>query len=324
MSGMDANLSIGDFSRMTFVSVKALRHYHEIGLLAPAWVDPGQRLPALLGGAGAGRAGDPAAARPRHGARRHRHGRHARRTWARATRRSARTCAGWRTSWSRRARPSRRCGRCSSAARPRSRSSTGACRGRRRSRSATRSAATTCTRGWTTAFGELRAALDALGLRRAGADGALFSSELLEEERGELVAFVPVAEARARPRARAGPAGDRVRDRRPRRVVRGSRPDVRRARRRGGGARDRRAGPDPRELRRRRGRHGRPGRSTAPRSAGPSSRPSDERHRRCADRAGGRRRGAGDGDAVGLGVRRDPRRGPRRSRPARSRSAGCW
>ncbi len=37
---MDANLSIGDFSRMTFVSVKALRHYHEIGLLAPAWVDP--------------------------------------------------------------------------------------------------------------------------------------------------------------------------------------------------------------------------------------------------------------------------------------------
>src|SRR5688572_30465499 len=36
---MDANLSIGDFSRMTFVSVKALRHYHEIGLLAPARVD---------------------------------------------------------------------------------------------------------------------------------------------------------------------------------------------------------------------------------------------------------------------------------------------
>src|SRR4051812_5608836 len=37
---MEANLSIGAFSRMTFVSVKALRHYDEIGLLAPAWVDP--------------------------------------------------------------------------------------------------------------------------------------------------------------------------------------------------------------------------------------------------------------------------------------------
>lgn len=37
---MQPNLSIGDFSRMTFVSVKALRHYHEVGLLAPAWVDP--------------------------------------------------------------------------------------------------------------------------------------------------------------------------------------------------------------------------------------------------------------------------------------------
>jgi DNA-binding transcriptional MerR regulator len=33
-------LSIGDFSRMTFLSVKALRHYHEVGLLAPAEIDP--------------------------------------------------------------------------------------------------------------------------------------------------------------------------------------------------------------------------------------------------------------------------------------------
>src|SRR5262245_60299304 len=37
---MDATLTIGDFSRMTFVSVKALRHYHEIGLLVPARIDP--------------------------------------------------------------------------------------------------------------------------------------------------------------------------------------------------------------------------------------------------------------------------------------------
>jgi len=37
----DARLiSIGDFSRMTFLSVKTLRHYHETGLLAPARIDP--------------------------------------------------------------------------------------------------------------------------------------------------------------------------------------------------------------------------------------------------------------------------------------------
>jgi DNA-binding transcriptional MerR regulator/effector-binding domain-containing protein len=36
---MDGLLSIGDFSRMTFLSVKTLRHYHEVGLLAPAHVD---------------------------------------------------------------------------------------------------------------------------------------------------------------------------------------------------------------------------------------------------------------------------------------------
>ena len=33
-------LSIGDFSRMTFLSVKALRHYHDVGLLPPAEIDP--------------------------------------------------------------------------------------------------------------------------------------------------------------------------------------------------------------------------------------------------------------------------------------------
>jgi DNA-binding transcriptional MerR regulator len=32
--------SIGDFSRVTHLSVKALRHYHDVGLLEPATVDP--------------------------------------------------------------------------------------------------------------------------------------------------------------------------------------------------------------------------------------------------------------------------------------------
>jgi DNA-binding transcriptional MerR regulator len=37
---MGVKLSIGDFSRMTHLSVKALRHYHEVGLLEPAQIDP--------------------------------------------------------------------------------------------------------------------------------------------------------------------------------------------------------------------------------------------------------------------------------------------
>jgi DNA-binding transcriptional MerR regulator/effector-binding domain-containing protein len=35
-----AGLTVGDFSRMTHLSVKTLRHYHEVGLLAPAAVNP--------------------------------------------------------------------------------------------------------------------------------------------------------------------------------------------------------------------------------------------------------------------------------------------
>jgi DNA-binding transcriptional MerR regulator len=34
------SLTIGDFSRATFLSVKTLRHYHRVGLLEPANVDP--------------------------------------------------------------------------------------------------------------------------------------------------------------------------------------------------------------------------------------------------------------------------------------------
>ena len=37
---MPGSLTIGDFSRVTFLSVKTLRHYHRAGLLEPAEVDP--------------------------------------------------------------------------------------------------------------------------------------------------------------------------------------------------------------------------------------------------------------------------------------------
>src|SRR5438067_1412017 len=37
---MQASLAIGDFARATHLSVKALRHYHDLGLLVPAAIDP--------------------------------------------------------------------------------------------------------------------------------------------------------------------------------------------------------------------------------------------------------------------------------------------
>ena len=37
---MTTSLSIGDFSRMTQLSVKTLRHYHDVGLLQPDRIDP--------------------------------------------------------------------------------------------------------------------------------------------------------------------------------------------------------------------------------------------------------------------------------------------
>ncbi|MGH3201259.1 MAG: MerR family transcriptional regulator [Streptosporangiaceae bacterium] len=37
---MQSSLAIGDFSRATHLNIKALRHYHRIGLLEPAYVDP--------------------------------------------------------------------------------------------------------------------------------------------------------------------------------------------------------------------------------------------------------------------------------------------
>ena len=40
ISAMRARLAIGDFSRMTHLSVKALRHYHDVGLLVPVEIDP--------------------------------------------------------------------------------------------------------------------------------------------------------------------------------------------------------------------------------------------------------------------------------------------
>jgi len=59
---MTASLSIGEYSRATYLSVKTLRHYHEVGLLEPAHVDPssGYRYyrPDQIGTAPIARSGD--------------------------------------------------------------------------------------------------------------------------------------------------------------------------------------------------------------------------------------------------------------------------
>ena len=39
MIAMNATLTVGALARMTFLSVNALRHYHQIGLLDPVEID---------------------------------------------------------------------------------------------------------------------------------------------------------------------------------------------------------------------------------------------------------------------------------------------
>ena len=39
-SGGTPMLKIGDFSKLSRVSIRLLRHYDEIGLLKPVWIDP--------------------------------------------------------------------------------------------------------------------------------------------------------------------------------------------------------------------------------------------------------------------------------------------
>jgi DNA-binding transcriptional MerR regulator len=45
LSNMRASLSISEFSRATYLSMKTLRHYHEVGLLEPAHIDPSSGYP---------------------------------------------------------------------------------------------------------------------------------------------------------------------------------------------------------------------------------------------------------------------------------------
>lgn len=59
---------------------------------------------------------------------------------------------------------------------------------------------------WEEAFAELHGALGSVGAQRAGPDGALYSSEFFESDSGDVVAFVPVSAPR-----RSSESGGRVR-----------------------------------------------------------------------------------------------------------------
>jgi DNA-binding transcriptional MerR regulator len=208
IGGMETKVSIGAFSRMTFLSAKALRHYHEIGLLEPASVDPSSgyrqysvaQVPVAQVIRRLRDLGMPLA-----------DVRRIVRAPDVATRNAAIVAHLQRME----------------AELEQTRATVASLRALlergpaeipvqyRRVPEATVIAigeelAGVDVFGWLDeAFAGLRTGIEQLGLHRAGADGALFSSELLEDEHGELVAFVPVADAPGavgRGRARILPA----------------------------------------------------------------------------------------------------------------------
>jgi effector-binding domain-containing protein len=61
---------------------------------------------------------------------------------------------------------------------------------------------------WGDVFAELYGALEAAGIEASGSAGALYSGEFFEEQRGEVVAFVPVPEGSRGPRRQEVPGAE--------------------------------------------------------------------------------------------------------------------
>jgi DNA-binding transcriptional MerR regulator len=186
-------LSIGDFSKMTYLSVKALRHYHEVGVLEPVEVDrsSGYRYyaPSQVGVAQMVRrlrdlgmpldevrtivsAPDPAARDAALVA-------HLERMEAQLEQ-TQQTVASLRSLLQE---PSPQ-----QAVVRRELPQTAAIG------ITERVAAADAVAWWMESFGLLHKALADSGMARSGADGAMFAPEFFEEEVGEVTAFVPVAE----------------------------------------------------------------------------------------------------------------------------------
>jgi DNA-binding transcriptional MerR regulator/effector-binding domain-containing protein len=198
-------LSIGDFSRMTHLSVKALRHYHDLGLLEPADVDrftgyrsydatqvptaqvirrlrdlgmPLEQVQAVLNA-------------PDLEIRNKEIATHLNRMEEQLEQTRA-TVAGLRALLE-----------APAARQPvefRAIPATPAL--------AVRGMVTVAEFGpwWMSAFGDLYAAVDRAGLTPAGPGGALYPAEIFTEEQGEVTAFVPVATAPAGPAGPGAPA----------------------------------------------------------------------------------------------------------------------
>jgi DNA-binding transcriptional MerR regulator/effector-binding domain-containing protein len=186
-----AGLTVGDFSRITHLSVKTLRHYHEVGLLAPATVNPGtgyryyspDQVPAAqvirrlrdlempVGEVKAVLAADDSADRNA--------------LIAAHLDRLEAELAQTRTAVD--------------SLRNLLQPPPGAPAIEHRSVPAVRAAGITAVvdhgdvlAWWQGALGELRATVRAQGLRAAGPPGGMFASELFQHERGEATVFVPV------------------------------------------------------------------------------------------------------------------------------------
>jgi DNA-binding transcriptional MerR regulator len=85
---------------------------------------------------------------------------------------------------------------------------------------------------WQGALGELRATVRAQGLHAIGPSGGVFASELLQQDRGQATVFIPV-EGRVRPIGRVtspGDPGGRTRHHQPSRLSRRRGPQLRQAR----------------------------------------------------------------------------------------------
>jgi DNA-binding transcriptional MerR regulator len=188
---MTVLLTIGDFSRMTHLSVKALRHYHDVGLLEPAEIDrasgyrfydadqvpiaqvirrfrdlgmPVDQVKSVLDAPDIGTRNEVIVA-------------HLERMEDQLEQTKA-TVASLRAVLEAPLAPA--------AVEYRSVPATPTLAIRERV------AAADMTEWWTGAFLELRKALNETGSERAGPDGCLYPNEMFELEEGEMVAFVPV------------------------------------------------------------------------------------------------------------------------------------
>ena len=189
---MDVLLTIGDFSRMTYLGVKALRHYHEIGLLVPADIDPasgyrlyrpsqvptaqvirrlrdlGMPLEGVRAVLGAPDVTTRNAVMAGH-----------LRQMERQLQQTQATVASLRSMLEDQAQPIIVEYRTTPPARALA--------------IRDRISMAEAEQWWGSAFDELRAVLTAAGVQRAGPDGALYSSEFFQADAGEVTAFIPVA-----------------------------------------------------------------------------------------------------------------------------------